>query len=72
MIYKLLAMLLVIAGLTWIGADHATILIVGALLMINNLLAWMINFAFNAAPEKPAYHVEEGNPNPFVHRVSRP
>lgn len=67
MIYKLLAMLLVIAGLTWIGADQATIFIVGALLMINNLLAWMINFAFNSDPEKPTYHVEEGSPNPFAH-----
>jgi len=67
MIYKLMAILLVIAGLTWIGADKATIFIVGALLMINNLLAWMINFAFNSDSEKPTYYVEESNPNPFTH-----
>ncbi|WP_455366324.1 hypothetical protein [Kaarinaea lacus] len=67
MLYKLLAMLLVIAGLMWIGADQTTILISGVLLLVNNILAWMINFAFDSATEKPTYHVEEGKPNPFAH-----
>ena len=67
MFYKLLAILLVIAGLVWIGADQTTILIVGTLLAINNMLAWMINFAFNSDPAKPANYVEEGKQNPFSH-----
>ncbi|WP_455207522.1 hypothetical protein [Kaarinaea lacus] len=65
MFYRLLAILLVIAGLVWIGADQSTILIVGTLLAINNILAWMINFAFNSEPTKPTYYVEEGKQNPF-------
>ena len=67
MLYKLLAMLLVIAGLIWIGADQTTILISGVLLVVNNILAWMINFAFDSATEKPTYYVEESKPNPFAH-----
>ncbi|WP_455202399.1 hypothetical protein [Kaarinaea lacus] len=46
MFYKLLAMLLVVAGLVWIGADQSTLLFVGLLLSVNNILAWLIKFAF--------------------------
>jgi len=66
MFYKFLAMLLVIAGLTWIGADQITLLIIGALLLLNNLLAWMIKFAFSSTAEKRSNYVEERSPSPFA------
>ena len=66
MFYKFLAMLLVIAGLTWIGADQITLLIIGALLLLNNLLAWMIKFAFKPTAEKPTNYVEERSPSTFA------
>ena len=65
MFYKLLAMLLVVAGLVWIGADQTTLLIVGLLLAINNVLAWLIRFAFKPSATKPTYYVEKDAQNPF-------
>lgn len=67
MFYKFLAILLVIAGLTWIGADQTTLLVISALLLLNNLLAWMIKFAFEPVIKKPAYSLEKGKSNPFLH-----
>ena len=65
MFYKLLAMLLVIAGLVWIGVDQTTLLIIGLLLAINNTLAWLIRFAFKPSATRPTYYVDNGNQNPF-------
>ena len=65
MFYKILAMLLVVAGLVWIGADQTTLLIVGLLLALNNVLAWLIKFAFQPATTKPSYYVDERTQNPF-------
>jgi len=66
MFYKFLAILFVIAGLTWVGADRTTILVISALLVINNVLAWMIKFAFKSTTEKPANYVEERSPSTFA------
>jgi len=65
MFYKLLAMLLVVAGLIWIGADQTTLLVAGLLLAVNNLLAWLIKFAFKPTTSKPSYYVDKGTQNPF-------
>ena len=58
-------MLLVVAGLVWIGADQTTLLIVALLLAVNNTLAWLIKFAFKSTEEKPTYYVEKDTQNPF-------
>lgn len=65
MFYKLLAMLLVVAGLVWIGANQTTLLVVGLLLLLNNILAWLIKFAFKPSITKPTYYVEKRTQNPF-------
>lgn len=67
MFYKLFAIVLVVAGLTWIGADLTTIVIVSLLLAANNILAWLIQFAFAPSTVKPAYHVENQDQNPSVY-----
>ena len=66
MFYKLFAMMLVVAGLTWIGADPTTVVVVGLLLAANNMLAWLIKFAFAPSNVKATYHVEDKDQNPFA------
>ena len=63
MFYKLLAMLLVVAGLVWIGVDQTTLLVVSLLLVINNILAWLIKFAFMPSQKEPAYLIDRENQN---------